>query len=323
MVESIYIENFRCFRKTFIEGFKRINLIGGQNNVGKTALLEAIYLLNQPNSSTLEDILKKRKFENTHNSFFKEQLDKSFYYGFDKNNSLYIGTNANDKNAIIVMEISDLHIRFFEKRQDRDSLSNFRPENKSTTFYISSYVRKTNQELANDFEKADFIGKSHHLLAALQVIDNQIIEAKAYQLQVLPAIYVRKKGQESGFPTPLSLLGDAVNKIAEYILAMVATPNCVLLIDEIENGIHHTHQKEFWKMLFDLAIKFDVQVFATTHSREMTEAFAEIAENACAEEVAYFEMYRSVRTDEIVASCSDVALLQYKLHNKEDFRGEQ
>lgn len=315
MVESIYIENFRCFRTTFIEGFKRVNLIGGQNNVGKTALLEAIYLLNQPNNRTLEDILNKRKFTNAQNSRFQDQLDKSFYYGFDRKNEIYVATNEQEK---INISIGNLNLYLYNLYKVEIKLTNT-----PTTFYISSYLRKTNQELANDFEKADFVGKSHHLLAALQVIDNEIIEAKAYQLQVLPAIYVRKKGQESDFPTPLSLLGDAVNKIAEYVLAMVATPNCVLLIDEIENGIHHTHQKEFWKMLFDLAIKFDVQVFATTHSREMTEAFAEIAENSYAEEAAYFEMYRSVRTDEIVASYSDIALLQYKLHNKEDFRGEQ
>jgi len=39
MIKSIAIENFHCFHQTKIEGFERINLFGGMNNVGKTALL--------------------------------------------------------------------------------------------------------------------------------------------------------------------------------------------------------------------------------------------------------------------------------------------
>jgi AAA15 family ATPase/GTPase len=43
MIENVSIENFRCFDKTEIKGFSRINLITGKNNSGKTCLLEALY----------------------------------------------------------------------------------------------------------------------------------------------------------------------------------------------------------------------------------------------------------------------------------------
>lgn len=39
MLENIEIQNFRCFEDTKILGFKRVNLIGGKNNAGKTAFL--------------------------------------------------------------------------------------------------------------------------------------------------------------------------------------------------------------------------------------------------------------------------------------------
>ena len=45
MFTSIFINNFRCFEELSIESFDRVNLIAGKNNVGKTALLEAIFLL--------------------------------------------------------------------------------------------------------------------------------------------------------------------------------------------------------------------------------------------------------------------------------------
>ena len=44
MFKSISLENFRCFKKTNINGFSRINLIGGLNNAGKSALLESIII---------------------------------------------------------------------------------------------------------------------------------------------------------------------------------------------------------------------------------------------------------------------------------------
>lgn len=45
MLKSLYIQNFRQFRDLRIEPLKRINLIAGKNNSGKTGVLEALYLL--------------------------------------------------------------------------------------------------------------------------------------------------------------------------------------------------------------------------------------------------------------------------------------
>jgi len=48
MINKIAISNFRCYQNSEIEGFKKINLIGRLNNVGKTVLLEAILLNSAP-----------------------------------------------------------------------------------------------------------------------------------------------------------------------------------------------------------------------------------------------------------------------------------
>jgi AAA15 family ATPase/GTPase len=45
MLRSLHIKNFRLFRDLKIEHLSRVNLIAGKNNTGKTALLEALYLL--------------------------------------------------------------------------------------------------------------------------------------------------------------------------------------------------------------------------------------------------------------------------------------
>ena len=43
-INKIKIENFKCFDKLEVNGLSRVNLIGGKNNVGKTALMEALEL---------------------------------------------------------------------------------------------------------------------------------------------------------------------------------------------------------------------------------------------------------------------------------------
>src|ERR1700741_234286 len=70
MFKSISIENFRGFRHVRIDSLERINLIAGRNNVGKTALLEAIYLLvasNLPGGTRPFNLL--RGFEDLNISF--------------------------------------------------------------------------------------------------------------------------------------------------------------------------------------------------------------------------------------------------------------
>ena len=47
MYTSFTIENFRLFEKLTVEPLARVNLIAGENNVGKTALLEALWLLSR------------------------------------------------------------------------------------------------------------------------------------------------------------------------------------------------------------------------------------------------------------------------------------
>src|ERR1051325_1023488 len=44
MLNSVHIKNYRGFKNLMIEPLERVNLITGSNNVGKTSLLEALYL---------------------------------------------------------------------------------------------------------------------------------------------------------------------------------------------------------------------------------------------------------------------------------------
>ena len=44
ILKSLSLENFRTYSKLYLEFCKNINIIYGENGIGKTNILEAIYL---------------------------------------------------------------------------------------------------------------------------------------------------------------------------------------------------------------------------------------------------------------------------------------
>ena len=63
-------------------------------------------------------------------------------------------------------------------------------------------------------------------------------------------------------------------------LALANSRNGFLVIDEAENGIHHSIQKAFWRMVLRTAQANNVQVLATTHSIDCVRGFAAASDEA-------------------------------------------
>ncbi len=74
-------------------------------------------------------------------------------------------------------------------------------------------------------------------------------------------------------PVPLRSFGDGLNRLFGIALALVNAKDGLLLIDEFENGLHHTVQTDTWRAIFKLAGQLDIQVMATSHSWDAVEAF--------------------------------------------------
>ena len=83
-------------------------------------------------------------------------------------------------------------------------------------------------------------------------------------------------------PVPLKSLGDGAVRLFGIALALANSRNGFLLIDEAENGIHYSIQRDFWRMLLHGAREGNVQVLATTHSWDCIKGFAQAAAE-CAE----------------------------------------
>lgn len=85
---------------------------------------------------------------------------------------------------------------------------------------------------------------------------------------------VKIKGYQE--PLPLKSMGDGMARLFHIIVALVNARDGILLIDEFENGLHWSVQALIWETVFRIASHLNVQVFATTHSRDCIAAFESV-----------------------------------------------
>ncbi len=67
---------------------------------------------------------------------------------------------------------------------------------------------------------------------------------------------------------PIGSLGDGIWRMLGLILVLVRSQDGVVLIDEIDTGLHFTVLSNMWKLVYETAKRLNVQVFATTHSND-------------------------------------------------------
>lgn len=82
----------------------------------------------------------------------------------------------------------------------------------------------------------------------------------------------------AGQRIPVGSMGDGIWRLLGITLAMVQARGGVLLVDEIDTGLHYSVLVDMWRLVLETARSLDVQVFATTHSRDCYEALAAVTE---------------------------------------------
>lgn len=322
MINAISIANYRCFHKSEFEGFRLINLIGGKNNVGKTALLEAVYVLNMGWIAT-NDILLLRE-EHYHESEIRATPWLGLFY--QRKAEPKISITSGNIGVSIDGKVENRGINQnlpVTIRMDKGLDATVTPTSSQTTFIPSRSTAPTNKSLVELYSRLRTTDKDslQTLLEGFQIIDKRVVLSEILMDYEFPVLHLQRQGE---IPYPIKSFGDAMNRLAEYIMRIVSKPDSTLLIDEVENGIHYSTQQKIWEVIFTLAIKHRVQIFATTHSLEMIRAFERVAQQH-PEEAVYVEMYRSKRTEEIAANFIDIESLSYQLRQAEpaEIRGEQ
>ena len=157
--------------------------------------------------------------------------------------------------------------------------SNFVPMNKKVMFeYIqtSTILRDKN---ANLWDKIALTSKENYIIKALQIVEPLIdrinfVDENPIRNSGERVPVVTLKGRDERYH--LSSMGDGINRILTIILALVSCENGIFLLDEFENGLHYSVQKQLWNIIFSLSKKLNIQVFVTTHSNDCIAGFAAV-----------------------------------------------
>ena len=320
MYHSITIRNFQCFECLNIDHFTRLNLITGYNNVGKSAILEALWLHSAPNNpelsirllgfrgieglqptNLLNDLHYDLNPENTIEfiargswgnrskslSIYHENVPGTWIPFSPHNGSTRPGSQESDSKVLVnstivweyIDEQGDIHkslIRWNDSvRSENEDGTNLGiaittanlPPSPINVLFGARYRESPNVD-CNLFSDLIKRGEEHLVVDCLKQIDSRLKKVVILTTPTL-ALYA-----DTGLDQfiPVGLLGDGANRLLSMSLAFFRARGGILLIDEVENGIHHLKLPLVWHRLSTLANHFNVQVFATTHSDECIRA---------------------------------------------------
>lgn len=286
----IHVQSYRRLAGLEMTQLARINLVAGINNSGKTSLLEAIYLLARQNDlDGLLEVMRRRGKVATDQldpEWMLEQLgcitlaidgvfdkldaaveisqlteedlsiDRTRYLGSIEMNSEFGATKLTSLNRIYKGQDRETHA---------DSLRLLCPAVFSSPFFFNEPHRYTGFYHKSVQSKAlpdifEFL--RHNLLPTLE--DIRLTDERQRFLVV-----------DRQFPTgvDLSCYGEGLQRMFLLSLLFASAQHGIVLIDEFENALHHRLIGPFARFMHQMAVKFNVQVFITSHSKECIDAF--------------------------------------------------
>jgi AAA15 family ATPase/GTPase len=339
-IKDLEIRNFKCFKHLSIANIGQVNLIGGKNNVGKTAFLEAVELFVSSDKAydlagSVYKILKRRQGANR-----SKYLEVDFIY--DNESKMTISSSSktctlehglqvinNDmfENDLLPTEVltlsvnddrKDIPIDVFSGKNRMESMQmRLNRDRKANLIYISSSI-SDEQDIAIAYGKLIELKRENFLNNSLNSFDSNILNLKPIPIERGTLLKLETKNKL----ILLSSLGEGINRYIAILCAIWASKDGVLLIDEIENGIHYTNYKKLWQIIFKASVDANCQIFITTHSKECIAAFNDVQfedENCNAQ---YFEFYKNLKTDLITSTARDKEQLRYALTHEGRLRGE-
>jgi len=267
-LQHIAIDNYKCFDNFKVENFKRVNLIAGKNNVGKTALMEACYINVEVNSSkALQSIIEGRYLSD----FFGELLKEV--------GSQYIMNIVNEKAK--VFDGFRIFSNHNEAKNSYDT-KELKVQNKKNIFYMNSY-RISSKSLDTLYSTILENRLESEIDKNLHQFDKNLDSFRIMSSEAKCSVV-------NGSFRNINEFGDGVSRYITYLCIFYTVQDGIIFVDEIDNGIHHTKFDEMWKIILQLSKQNNVQVFATTHSKECIESYARVSKELEDEDIAFVEL---------------------------------
>ena len=318
MFESIKIKNLRAITDLEINNLGQVNLFVGQNNCGKTTLLEGLFFLVGATNPRLP--FSANTFRGL--NLMSKELWRTFFHNMDVTVSIEISgemSTTKEEQKLLVRPLkkkaraTEPAVSDFVSLEvePSDSKPPFIPDgleleytttNNPTDKTISEIFLQGNELVTEGAKERDIRGvfvnpltiqrkkRIGEVISLLREIEPTISDIRLNEVGLLEF--------DIGLPSllPANLMGGGIAKFLSVALAMIDCENGIVLIDELENGLHHSAQQKIWKAIINWAQDLNVQVFATTHSNECVKAFKNSADTTLFESEA--KLYRIERKEE-------------------------
>lgn len=305
-ISKFYIKRYRGINNLKINNFSRINLIVGDNNCGKTSVLEALQLLRT--SGNLANVYKIARLREGIAGVNVNSIYENFLCMFPHDGSelsIEISGICNGKEIIYKLSGNQSRILIDAKDLEKSYMRNNDVPGELETDMFAGYIEldygdKSKKEKIeiNRFsqisgtpvsDKDDFdiiyVSPFEHLkgsvisqivkndgykqicIKALQLFDPDIEDMMIFRSDIGNRPVEYLKHKRLG-NMPLSTYGDGIKKILVLSNAIVNAAEGLLLIDEIETAIHKKYYDEIFRFIVKACKTFGVQLFVTTHSIE-------------------------------------------------------
>lgn len=294
---NIHIQNFRGFDNLQINKIAKVNVLVGANNVGKTSLLEAVFML-----TGMSNPICSVKIDSSRKSSKDVSIDELRYifHNVDFSDPVLLSANTcvgdrrlritpilryDDKEMSVntaQRKINKLQFDFdttnnpneysyhSDLTQDVDgNFKNNKDENYTESLTcIFVPTERQDRNALNSFSHLVKLGKKQDVINRLQML-NADIES----IEALPeGLFLKYRGVRELLP--IEVAGDGIRRIIN-IISTIATNNYdVVLIDEFDNGLHYSAHKMLWKAVLDYSQHQNIQIFATTHNIECLESLS-------------------------------------------------
>jgi AAA15 family ATPase/GTPase len=310
MIESLEINNFRCFDHVELDDLKIINLIVGRNASGKTALLEALYFtLGSPGLAFklrtwrgMGSQVNYTEYTESRNALWRDLFHKfeqsrvvhiAFKGTGELERAVRISCRLRESQAVTTKKeraaISDIPPISFSYFRGTKLLGTVKPEftgegvvmknspQPAHGQFFPSVVPIDPKETANNFSSLSKKGEHQPIIDAVRELTafNFIQELSIEIANDIPIVYASIEGVAEKMP--LGLVSTGLSRLIAFLVAIATNPEGIVIVDEIENGFYFDSMKDIWELLRKFCEKYDVQLFASTHSAECLEAAGEAA----------------------------------------------
>lgn len=135
----------------------------------------------------------------------------------------------------------------------------------------------SNEKITSWYESMELTSEGKRVLDILRFVkpNIELLASQGGGRYDGPRMMVKLEGVD--FPVPLKSMGEGVVHLLGLAVVLINTKNGLLLIDEIENGIHFSLFPQLWEFVMQTALENNVQVIAATHSWDCFKGFAQVA----------------------------------------------